>query len=294
MALEVEVGTAGDALELAPAEGVLVLDVAGGGGVEGQLVGIVLAHAQLLAPHAQVHVPRQALVAPVGVPSIVLRRRDEELHLGLLELARAEDEVARRDLVAERLADLGDSKRWLRARALLHAEEVQEDALGRLRSQVGHRAGLLQRADVGLEHQVEGARLGQLAVALARVLRGFLGTRQLVQVIRTEAPLAGLAVHHRVGEAAHVTGHLPHARVLQDGRVEPHDVAPRGDHAPPPGVLDAPLELDAQGAVVVGVADAAVDLGGLEDESAAFAEGHDGVHEGGRFLGHGAGMVRSR
>ena len=50
---------------------------------------------------------------PVLVPLLRLVGRDEELHLHLLELERAEDEVARRDLVAERLADLGDAERRL-------------------------------------------------------------------------------------------------------------------------------------------------------------------------------------
>ena len=44
---------------------------------------------------------------------------DEELHLHLLELARAEDEVPGRDLVAERLADLRDAERDLLPRRLL-------------------------------------------------------------------------------------------------------------------------------------------------------------------------------
>ena len=46
------------------------------------------------------------------LPDVVVRR-DEVLDLHLLELARAEDEVARRDLVAERLADLRDPERHL-------------------------------------------------------------------------------------------------------------------------------------------------------------------------------------
>ena len=44
------------------------------------------------------------------VRSRLVAGRDEVLDLHLLELARAEDEVARRDLVAERLADLRDAK----------------------------------------------------------------------------------------------------------------------------------------------------------------------------------------
>jgi hypothetical protein len=47
------------------------------------------------------------------VPLLVGAGLDEELHLHLLELAGAEDEVARRDLVAERLADLPDPERDL-------------------------------------------------------------------------------------------------------------------------------------------------------------------------------------
>ena len=61
--------------------------------------------------------------------------RHEELDLHLLELARAEDEVAGRDLVAERLADLRDAERRLLARELQHVLEVDEDALRGLGAQ---------------------------------------------------------------------------------------------------------------------------------------------------------------
>jgi hypothetical protein len=56
------------------------------------------------------------------VPLLVGARLDEELHLHLLELAGAEDEVAGRDLVAERLADLRDAERRLLARVVMHVE----------------------------------------------------------------------------------------------------------------------------------------------------------------------------
>ena len=51
-----------------------------------------------------------AVVDPVLVPLLVGARLAEELQLHLLELAGAEDEVARRDLVAEGLADLADAE----------------------------------------------------------------------------------------------------------------------------------------------------------------------------------------
>jgi hypothetical protein len=56
---------------------------------------------------------------------------DEELHLHLLELPHAEDELPRDDLVAEGLAGLRDAEGDLHARALLHVQEVHEDALCR-------------------------------------------------------------------------------------------------------------------------------------------------------------------
>src|SRR6266516_1647077 len=101
---------------------------------------------------------------------------DEELHLHLLELAVAKDEVARRDLVAEALPYLRDPERELAARDGRHVVEVDEDALGRLWSQIGDRRGVLDRTDVGLEHQVELPRLGEGA-ALAAVRAGDLAGR---------------------------------------------------------------------------------------------------------------------
>lgn len=83
--------------------------------------------------------PVEAGLLPALEVLHVRARLDEELHLHLLELTRAEREVARRNLVAERLADLRDAKRHLLARGLLHVQEVHEDALRRFRAQVHDR-----------------------------------------------------------------------------------------------------------------------------------------------------------
>ena len=71
--------------------------------------------------------------------------RNEVLHLHLLELERAEDEVAGRDLVAERLADLRDAERRLAPGDLGDVLEVDEDALRGLGAEVGVEPGLLER-----------------------------------------------------------------------------------------------------------------------------------------------------
>ena len=83
------------------------------------------------------------------MPGLVGAGLDEELHLHLLELAGAEDEVARRDLVAERLADLPDAERRLAARRGQHVRVVDEDALRGLGPQVGQPGLVLDRAEVG-------------------------------------------------------------------------------------------------------------------------------------------------
>src|SRR5205814_6853824 len=135
--------------------------------------------AQVLRVHAEVEVPVEAVFDPALVPRFVAQlaglehrgRLDEELNLHLLELARAEDEVAGGDLVAERLADLRDAERQLAPRRLQHVVEVDEDALRRLRTQVRDRRVLLHGPHEGLEHEVELARRRELALAALRAER---------------------------------------------------------------------------------------------------------------------------
>src|SRR6202020_501051 len=98
--------------------------------------------------HAEAGPPGEPVVDPVLEPLLVGARLDEELHLHLLELAGAEDEVARRDLVAERLADLADAERDLLAAGRLHVLVVDEDALGGLRAEERKAALVFYRAQV--------------------------------------------------------------------------------------------------------------------------------------------------
>src|ERR1035437_5002729 len=95
----------------------------------------MLAEPEPLRRHAVRPVPRH----PPGQPLLKrgrgpLARPDEVLHLHLLELAHAEDEVARADLVAEALADLGDPEGELLPRRFPDVLEVHVTALGRLRA----------------------------------------------------------------------------------------------------------------------------------------------------------------
>ena len=90
--------------------------------------------------------------------------------------------------------------------------EVDEDALRRLRPQVGHGGILLHRPDEGLEHHVELPRLGQLAAAV--------GASVALDMVGTETLLAGLAVNQRIGEVLDVAGGPPYHGVHEDGSVD--------------------------------------------------------------------------
>src|ERR1041384_6266318 len=94
----------------------------------------MFAQPQPLAGQTETLVPGHPPVAPVFVPLARCIRMAEELDLHLLELARSECEIPRRNFVAETLAHLGDAEWDADTRAIEHVFEVHEDALGRLRT----------------------------------------------------------------------------------------------------------------------------------------------------------------
>ena len=301
MAGEVIVGAVGDALKLRPlaravgSEREVVLDVHRALGVVRELLGGVLVAAQVFGVDAQARVPVPALVDPGLVPVLVGAGLDEELHLHLLELPCAEDEVARRDLVSKRLALLRYSERYLYPAGIEDVLEVGEDALRRLRSQKRKIFLALDGACVGLEHQVERPDLGEVAAAVGGVLYALVGGDNFghlfgresfcvylggvfYEVVGAVAFAGGAALDEHVVEGGGVAGGVPHSGVLDDGRIHTYHVVAHVDYSAPPFVLDVFLQLDSERAVVIGGADAAVDLGGLVDESPALAKRDDLVH----------------
>ncbi len=151
--------------------------------------------------------PGHAGLLPAVPPHHLLARAHEELHLHLLELAHAENELTRHDLVAERLADLCDTERQLHAARLLHVEEIDKDALRRLRTEVDRVGAFGQRADLRGEHQVELAHLGPVARARhgANDLAVEDDLAQLGQVAGVhrlgETRMHGVALRERLGHA---------------------------------------------------------------------------------------------
>jgi len=98
---EVEVRPVMDPFELLPAERVVELDVEGPRSVMGPLVLRVLTEPEELVVAGEVSEPLTPRLHPFLVVARGVGRPAEVLHLHLLELARAEDEVPRGDLVAE-------------------------------------------------------------------------------------------------------------------------------------------------------------------------------------------------
>ena len=91
------------------------------------------------------------------------------------------------------------------------------------------------------------------------------------QLVCTKALLGDFAIHHRVGEPAHVAGRFPNLRVHDDGGFQADDIIAAADHVIPPSVADVFFQLDAQRAVIPEAVDAAVDFRRLKNESPALA-----------------------
>ena len=86
------------------------------------------------------------------------------------------------------------------------------------------------------------------------------------------------AFHQRVGEACGgVTGGVPDLWSHEDCGIEANHVGALVDEGAPPVVLDVASHFDAEGAVIVGGGEAAVDFTGLEHEAAPLGEGYYGV-----------------
>ena len=210
-------------------------------------------------------------------PLVLGTRFHEVLQLHLLELTRAEDEVARRDLVAERLADLRDAERQLLAAHLLHDREVHELALRRLRRQV-HDAGLVgHRPHVRLEHQVELLGLGELRATAVGARDDAVGVG--LKVVVTEPLVAVRAFDQWIAEPRDVATGLPDLRRHEQRRFQAHDLVAELDHGSPPRGADIAAQLHPQRTVVPRRAQPAVDLRGLERDPPTLREGGDGLHE---------------
>ena len=122
----------------------------------------VLVKTQVVTIDAEVGVPSNTLVDPVLVPFLIGSGLNKELQFHLLKLAGAENEVPGRDLIAERLADLGNPKRRLLTRRSHDIVEVDKDSLRGFRSQVVQALFIVDGTKIGLEEAGKRPRLRPL------------------------------------------------------------------------------------------------------------------------------------
>ena len=158
MLREVEIGAAVDALHLLESEWHAELHVCSGVGVMGKFV--VVVEAIVLCSESQSLMPCHACLLPFLKPLQFGARLDEELHLHLLELPHAEDELPGHDFVAESLAYLCDAERYFHASRLLHVEVVDKDALSSFRSEIDFAGRIGDGTHLRGEHEVELPHIG--------------------------------------------------------------------------------------------------------------------------------------
>ena len=161
----------------------------------------------------------------------------------------------------------------------LHVQEVDVDALRRLRAQVDHRRRLLDRPHERLEHEVELPRLRRARPSCRRpgtALRrpcasssGLSARKRLLQFLQSTSGSAKPATWPL---ASQTRGCMRIAASSPSMSSRSRTIARHQR------VLEVPLELDAERTVVPDGARAAVDLGRLEDEAAPLAQRHELLH----------------
>src|SRR5439155_25865703 len=104
-----------------------------------KLAFLMIAQAQAIFGNAQRMPPLHALRLPEFIPFLRFIRMAEPLHLHLLKLARAENEIPRRDFIAKAFSNLRHTEWDFHARGVDDVLEVQEDSLSSFRAQISFR-----------------------------------------------------------------------------------------------------------------------------------------------------------
>ncbi len=200
------------------------------------------------------------------------------------------------------------------APAIVFEHQVEFPRLGKRAQALGigaeHGGGILdhgQRDGLALPLQlvgVLGAEIKELQRLLPPILftfgaAGFAGNKDSLAMIfqptalHLVVPVAFFrlaAIDHVIMEQVVVPGDLPDLRVHDDRAVQAHHFVGRrgaggdnqlvvtGDHVPPPGLADVPLQFHAHRPVVPKALQSAVYLARLEEKSAPLAQGDQLVH----------------
>src|SRR3989344_1287380 len=160
----------------------------------------------------------------------------EIFHFHLRKLTQAEDEIARRNLVAERFSYLRDAERQCRMIRINCIFKINEDTARRLRAQI-YGYCLVSRTGRSREHRIE-----------------------------------HLSIRERIGECFHMAGCFPDFWVHQCRSVNAIHIVPLIAKHLEPQAFNILFQPEAEMPVVIRSCEAAVDLGTGEDEPTAFAK----------------------
>src|SRR5205823_6844804 len=133
-------------------EGILVFDVHRHLRVMRKLILRVIAEFEVLFLYAERLPPAHPLGFPELVPGPGFVGMAEPFHLHLLKLARAKDEIARRNLIPKPLSNLRNAERDFHARGVDDVFVVEEDALGGFGAQIDLDG--VDGANFAAEHEV--------------------------------------------------------------------------------------------------------------------------------------------
>ncbi len=153
MLRKVEIGTRMDPFHFLEPKREFIFHVHGSIGIMSQL--FMNVKTIVVVAKAKRPVPFHPDIPPGLKPSQLSAGFHEELHLHLLEFPHPEDELAGHDLIAERLADLGDPERDLHTPCFLNVQVVYENTLGRFGPEEHLHGPVGSGTHLGREHQVE-------------------------------------------------------------------------------------------------------------------------------------------
>ena len=142
-----------DALKLFESEWELKFDIGGCIGVVSQLLMVMVT--VFLVTHSEGLMPSKTGLLPFCKPFELLTGTNEELHLHLLKLPHTEDKLTGYNLIAERFTDLSNTERNFHSACLLDIEEVHENTLSGLWTEVDSTRLIRNATKLGAEHKVE-------------------------------------------------------------------------------------------------------------------------------------------
>ena len=215
-----------------------------------------------------------------SLPSIGM---DKILNLHLGTLAVTQNEVARRNLIAEGLTLLSNPERQVGINRIHHVLEVGENPLGGLGTKVSDGSIVADGTDVGLEHHIKLTDFAPVGLATGGALDPKLlelfGGDALGDVgakfVSTEAAVAALALYQRIGKGSDVAGGFPGAGVHQNGSVHAIHIVALLHPELPPGGGNFVFQHHAERPKIPGPGHPTIDFRPREDKSAALAKAYN-------------------